>query len=147
MGEKCTFTTGAITLSAAQEAIGAAIDAAKALGISVSVVSVDPSGLHKALGRMDGASIFTYEVAHKKAWTAAVTGAPTSGVHRFIAGDEGSLLSMPHVGNFSVVAGGLPLRVNEDCVGAVGVSGATAELDLKVAEAAMEVLHERAHVQ
>jgi uncharacterized protein GlcG (DUF336 family) len=89
---------------------------------------------------MDGASILTYEVAYKKAWTAAVTGAPTAGVHQFITSDAGSLLSMPHMDNFSVVAGGLPLRANENCVGAIGVSGATAELDLKVAEACAAAL-------
>lgn len=140
MVKKSTFATSTIALSTAQGAIDAGIEAAKALGIPMSIVIVDPAGLPKAVARMDGASILTYEVAYKKAWTAAVTGAPTAGVHQFVASDAGSLLSMPHVDNFSVVAGGLPIRADESCVGAVGVSGATAELDLKVAEAVVAAL-------
>jgi uncharacterized protein GlcG (DUF336 family) len=42
--------------------------------------------------------------------------------------------------NFSVIAGGIPVMVDGACVGAVGVSGATAELDQKVAEAAVAAL-------
>lgn len=135
MTKKGIFSTSTIALEPAQCAIAAGIEAAKALGVPMSIVIVDPAGQPKAVARMDGASILTYEVAYKKAWTSAVTGAPTAGVHQFIASDNGALLSMPHVGNFSVVAGGLPLRFDESCIGAVGVSGATSELDLKVAQA------------
>ncbi|MBS0398074.1 MAG: heme-binding protein [Proteobacteria bacterium] len=137
---KGTFTTSTISLSSAQAAIDAGVSAATTLGVPMSMVIVDLAGLPKAFARMDGASILSYEVAYKKAWTAAVTGAPTAGVHQFISSDAGALISMPHVGNFSVVAGGLPLRADECCVGAVGVSGATAELDLKVAEAMVAAL-------
>ncbi|MCX7055920.1 MAG: heme-binding protein [Proteobacteria bacterium] len=140
MAQISTFTASTITLSSAKNAIDAGLAAAQALGIPMSIVIVDPAGLPKAVARMDGASILTYEVAYKKAWTAAVTGAPTAGVHQFIASDAGALLSMPHVGNFSVVAGGLPIRTDAGCVGAIGVSGATAELDLKVAEAVAAAL-------
>ena len=140
MDKKITVTHETITLHAAQEAASAAIAAAQDIGILVSVVVVDTAGHPMTVARMDGASILTYEVAYKKAWTAATTGAPTAGVHQFISSDPGSLLSMPHVGNFSVVAGGLPVSVNDRCVGAIGISGATADLDLKVAEAALAAL-------
>lgn len=135
MVEKITFTSSTIALNAALDAINVGIEAAKSLGVPMSIVIVDPAGLPKAVVRMDGASILTYEVAYKKAWTAAVTGVPTSGVHQFITSDAGSLLSMPHVDNFSAIAGGLPIRADKSAVGAVGVSGASTELDLKVAEA------------
>mgnify|MGYP001565644057 FL=1 len=140
MDKKITVTHETITLHAAQEAASAAIAAAQDIGILVSVVVVDTAGHPMAIARMDGATILTYEVAYKKAWTAATTGAPTAGVHQFISSDPGSLLSMPHVGNFSVVAGGLQVSVNDRCVGAIGISGATADLDLKVAEAALAAL-------
>jgi glc operon protein GlcG len=140
MSNTITYTNETITLVAAQKAASAGIAAAQEIGILVSIVVVDPAGHPMAVVRMDGASILTYEVAYKKAWTAATTGAPTAGVHQFIDSDPGSLLSMPHVRNFSVVAGGLPIAVDDRCVGALGVSGATAELDLKVAEAALAAI-------
>jgi glc operon protein GlcG len=140
MSNTITYTNETIALVAAQKAASAGIAAAQEMGILVSIVVVDPAGHPMAVVRMDGASILTYEVAYKKAWTAATTGAPTAGVHQFIDSDPGSLLSMPHVQNFSVVAGGLPISVDDRCVGALGVSGATAELDLKVAEAALAAI-------
>jgi len=141
MTTQITFTAKSITLAAARSAMDAGVAAVQAMGLPpMSIVVYDGAGQPKGAVRMDGASILSYEVACKKAWTAAVTGFPTAGVHQFIASDAGSLLSMPHVGDFSVVAGGLPIRVGESCVGAVGVSGATAELDLKVAEAVVAAL-------
>jgi glc operon protein GlcG len=103
----------------------------------MSIVAVDRAGHVKASAQMDGTSALPYQVAFKKAWTAAVTGAATADVHGFIASDEGSALSMPHLSDFSIIAGGLPVAIDGVCIGAIGVSGATAELDLKVAQAAI----------
>lgn len=140
MSNLSTVPSNVISLESAQAAVNAGITAAKDMGIPMSVVVVDAAGNVVAAGRMDGASVLSYEVAYRKAWTSAVTGAPTAGVHQFVASDAGSLVSMPHVPNFTVVAGGLPFSVDGRCVGAVGVSGATAELDLKVAVAAAAAL-------
>jgi glc operon protein GlcG len=140
MTKLTTVPSKAISLQSAQAAIQAGVAAANGLGVPMSIVVVDAAGIPVAVSRMDGASVLSYEVAHRKAWTSAVAGAPTAGVHQFISSDAGSLLSMPQVPNFTVVAGGLPFREGDRCVGAVGVSGATAELDLKVAEAAAAAL-------
>lgn len=140
MSKLLTLNTPTISLESAQAAVAAGVAAAKTMGIPMSVVVVDPSGHILSAARMDAASVLTYEVAYRKAWTSAVTGAPTAGVHQFVSSDAGSLLSMPHVANFSTVAGGLPFRSSDRCVGAVGVSGATAEIDAKVAEAAAAAL-------
>ncbi|GAO52934.1 heme-binding protein [Novosphingobium sp. MD-1] len=126
-----------LSLKAAQKMLAAGVSAAEQMGVPMSLVAVDRSGHVKAVAQMDGASVLPYQVAFKKAWTAAATGAPTTGVRAFIASDEGSSLSMPHLADFSVIDGGVPILVDGVCVGAVGVSGATAELDLKVAEAAI----------
>lgn len=126
-----------MSLQAAQTALAAGVSAAERMGVPMSLVAVDRAGQVKAVARMDGAGELPYQVAFKKAWTAAVTGAATTDVRAFIASDEGSSLSMPHLANFSVIAGGLPIVVDGVCVGAVGVSGATAEMDLAVAQAAV----------
>lgn len=134
------YSTKTITLESAQAAVAAGVAAAAGMGIPMSVVVVDAAGQPKAAARMDGASILSHEVAWRKAWTAAVTGAPTAGVHQFVASDAGSLISMPQIPGFTVVAGGLPLQADGSTLGAIGVSGATAELDLQVANAALAAL-------
>lgn len=129
-----------LTLEAASAALAAGVAAAKEMGVPMSLVAVDRAGQVVSSARMNGASAMTMDIAFKKAWTSAMASAPTAYVMGFVTGDQGSTISMPHVDNFSVVAGGLPVMVGGACVGGVGVSGATAELDLKVAEAAVGAL-------
>ncbi len=140
MSNLTTITQQSITLASAQHAIAAGVAAAGVIGVPVSIVVVDTNGHVVASARTDHASPLTFEVAFKKAWTSAVTRAPTAGVHQFVASDAGSLLSMPHVANFTVVGGGLPVQADGGSVGAVGVSGATVEIDTKVAEAVIAAL-------
>lgn len=140
MSSNIAISSANVTMPAAQQVLEAGISAAKAMGIPMSIVIVDAAGQIKLAARMDGATMLSYDVASRKAWTSAMTRAPTSGVHEFVASDAGSLISMPNVQNFTLVAGGLPLQADEQCIGAVGVSGATAELDLQVAEAAVKAL-------
>lgn len=136
-----TVSYEAISLASAQAAITAGIEAAAAMTIPMAIVIVDKAGITVASARMDGASPLTAEIAYKKAWTSAVTGAPTSGVHQFISTDPAALLCMPHATHFTTVGGGIPIQKDPMViVGAVGVSGATAELDTKVAEAMIAAL-------
>jgi uncharacterized protein GlcG (DUF336 family) len=79
-------------------------------------------------------------VALNKAYTAAITGAPTSAVHDFVATDAAAVLSMPQLPRFMLVAGGLPIGVDGVTVGAIGVSGGTASMDADVAQAALAAL-------
>jgi uncharacterized protein GlcG (DUF336 family) len=133
-------TIKTISLAASQRVLSAAVESAGQVKAPLTIVVVDQSGLVVASARMDGAPVVAFEVACRKAWTSAVTRSPTDGVHQFISSDSGSLLSMPHIPNFSVIAGGVPLLSEGECIGAVGVSGATSELDLQVALAAAKAL-------
>src|SRR5436309_8996251 len=131
-----------LCLKAAQEALGAGAAAAQAIGVPMALVAVDRSGHVVASSRMDGASAMTLDIAFKKAWTSAMASAPTSAVMSFVTSDQGSTMSMPQLANFSVIAGGLPIMSGKLCVGGLGVSGASADLDLKVAQAAVSALAE-----
>jgi uncharacterized protein GlcG (DUF336 family) len=126
-----------LSLSGALEVVREGMAAANKHGVPMSICVVDPSGLPLASVRMDGAPMLAFDVAGKKAWTSAQTGAPSGEVIHFISGDAGAHLSMPHVDQFSVVPGGLPIVVDGERLGALGVSGGTPELDLAVAEAAL----------
>jgi len=135
-----TYQKRSLSFSAAQRVIDAGLAKAREVDLSVAIAVVDESGHLKAFARMDGAGLIATEVAVNKAYTAAATGAPTAAVHEFIGSDPGSLLSMPHVPRFTVVAGGVPLAVDGAMAGAVGVSGGPADLDAEIAEAAVGAL-------
>ncbi|MEI6644024.1 MAG: heme-binding protein [Novosphingobium sp.] len=129
-----------LTLEAANAALAAGVSAAQAMGIPMSLIAVDRAGQIVATARMNGASAMTLDIAFRKAWTSAMASAPTAYIKDFVTSDQGSTMSMPHLTNFSVIAGGIPVMVDGACVGGVGVSGASADLDLKVAEAAVAAL-------
>lgn len=137
---KVKLQSARLSLSGALDVVQAGIAAADQLSAPMAICVVDPSGLPLASVRMDEAPMLALDVAGKKAWTAAQTGAPSGDVIHFISGDPGSQLSMPHVNQFTVVAGGLPIVIDGERLGALGVSGATPELDLEVAEAALAAL-------
>ncbi|OYU34317.1 heme-binding protein [Novosphingobium sp. PASSN1] len=135
-----TAAYACLTFEAAQAALTAGVAAAKKIGVPMGLVAVDRAGHIVASSRMNGASAMTLDIAFKKAWTSAMASAPTAYILNFVSSDQGSAISMPHLANFSVIAGGVPVMVDGACVGAVGVSGATADLDLTVAEAAVSTL-------
>lgn len=135
-----SFHKSSLSLEGAQQVLEAGIANARDAGVPVAIGIVDESGRLKAFCRMDDAGLIASEVAINKAYTAAATGALTSGVHEFISSDAGALLSMPHLPDFTVVAGGVPLVVDGAVVGAVGVSGGPVAVDNDIADAAAGAL-------
>jgi glc operon protein GlcG len=83
---------------------------------------------------MDGARAYTVEIASQKARTSASVGVPTSVI-------EAMYRERPAQSRESNVGrGGLPVRYQGQCAGAVGVSGATPEIDDIIAHAGIAVL-------
>ena len=93
-------------------------------------------GFLLALERMDGAGPQTPEIATRKAWTAAMVRLPTKAVED-MAKERPGLLGMP--GQLRV-QGGLPIQVEGEWVGAVGVSGVASHEDEQVARAGITAL-------
>jgi glc operon protein GlcG len=103
---------------------------------AVSIAVVDDGGFLLGLSRMDGASAITAEVATGKARTSAMTKRPS----KFF---EDRVKERPAFVNFPagiLVQGGLPLIHDNDCVGAIGVSGVQSHEDEQVAQAGVNVL-------
>ena len=77
-----------------------------------------------------------------KARMAALNGKPTADQEAAINGARPALLQLAGVFKEAAVAmaGGLPLVVNGNCIGAVGVSGMTPDLDAAIAAAAAAAL-------
>nr|BFD87677.1 heme-binding protein [Streptomyces sp. Xyl84] len=128
----------ALSNELAQQIVDAAKEAAAGLGIPSSVAVVDESGHLNAFGRMDGAGLLTVEIAQDKAYTAAGFGLPTDQWHDFIKDDAPLAAGAPTgIRRLIVFGGGLPLTVDGEIVGGIGVSGGHWSDDVKIAKAAV----------
>lgn len=129
-----------ITAAGARAAIDAAVAEAERLGVRVVIAVADRGGNPVALLRMDGAFLFSVEVAEKKAWTAAAAGVRTDLLRGAFNGDPTLLHGLaPKVERLMAVGGGAPILVDGVVAGAVGVSGATEEQDQQIADTAATV--------
>jgi glc operon protein GlcG len=131
-----------LTLQGARAILAAAENKARAIKVAQNIAVVDEGGYLLAFARMDGAKLSSVEVALTKARAAALrrsaTGpAPASGEPSVLL----SLgLSLATGGKLTCIRGGLPLVVDGQCVGGIGVSAGTQEEDVEVAQAGVEAL-------
>lgn len=132
-------------LESARSAIAAAQAKVAELGLQgISIAVVDAGGSLVAFERATGKPALTALVCEAKAVTSAISGAPTSRLREAEA--RWPNLTNPlaaRLGDrFSLYDGGQPIRVGQLIVGAVGVSGATPELDDAIATVAASVAGE-----
>ena len=101
------------------------------------VAVVDDGGNLVYLQRMNNAQIGSIEVAIKKAQTAIYFKRPTKTYEERVTGGNNAILSLPNVIPFE---GGLPLIIDGQYVGALGVSGGSAPQDGVVAKAGADII-------
>jgi uncharacterized protein GlcG (DUF336 family) len=111
-----------IPLAMAQTIANGAMEKCKELGFKVSVAVVDRAGLPIVMLRGDGAGLHTPEGADRKAYTARTFRAPSADFVKRMQNDPTSTGSL-HYTRVLALPGGLPIKVGDDVVGAVGVSG------------------------
>lgn len=108
----------------------------------VSIAVVDAGGHLLLLERRDGSSPASAEAAIAKARMAALNGKPTAALEASINGERPALLQL--AGLFgqpaAAMAGGLPLLLENSCLGAIGVSGMTPDVDSAIAAAGVQAL-------
>ena len=103
---------------------------------AVSISVVDDGGFLLGFTRMDGAAAITAEVATGKARTSAMTKRPS----KFF---EDRVKERPGFATFPagiLIQGGLPIVHENECVGAIGVSGVQSHEDEQVAQAGANVI-------
>jgi glc operon protein GlcG len=103
---------------------------------NVTVAIVDDGGHVLLLKRMDGAAPVTAEIAELKSRSAAISRRSTKVSEDRIAAGRVALLRMPPL----PVQGGVPIMVQGECVGAVGVSGVQSHEDEQVCTAGIAAL-------
>lgn len=91
-------------------------------GYKVSVIIIDNAGLVRASLRGDGTNPHTMEFARKKAYTARTRGQTSLEFMKLTSNPASAyLLQIPDV---VAVGGGVPIKIGDVTIGAVGVSGA-----------------------
>ena len=126
---------GELTQVDVERAAEAAIKEARNKRCQVNVAIVDKAGFLKLFKSMDDAKLSSIDIAIRKARTAALTQVATSEL-RTRTGPEGDLRGIElSNGGLITIAGGLPIERKTHIIGAIGVSGASVEVDEEIAEA------------
>jgi len=114
------FTT--INLATAERIAESCEKAATAQGVQISIMVLDHDGNHVYFDRMDGQGYLNIITADMKARTALMTRAPSKLVMNRVIQDPNAELQLIQLGEFAN-SGGLPVVVNKQLIGVVGVGG------------------------
>ena len=132
-------TVQKLTLDDCRIIMEAAEAKAREIGVDMDIAITDDAGVLLMFQRMDNARITSVDIAIGKSFTASAarkstrdygaisqSGGPTFGIHS------------SNQGRFSIIAGGLPIFVDEQIVGGVGCSSGTPDQDETVAQAGID---------
>lgn len=106
---------------------------------AVTIAVADDGGHLLGLLRMDGAAPFTAQIAPAKARVAAIGRRESRVFEEIINQGRYSFLSVP--GMEGMLEGGVPVVMDQQVVGAVGVSGVKSSEDAEIARAGIAALH------
>ncbi len=129
-----TKTIPALTLAGAKAMLAAAEAEGLKNGWNVSIAIVDASGGLVAFSRLENTQPASDMVAIGKARTSARFKRPSRILEESVASGRLALLA---VEGALPMQGGLPIFVDEQSIGAIGVSGVTAAQDEQVAAAGL----------
>ena len=132
-----------LTLKDARIIMAAAEKKAREIGVDMDIAITDDGGHLLMFHRMDNARITSIDISISKAFTAAAArkstraygetsnpGGPAYGIH------------VSNQGRFMIIAGGLPVFIDDQVVGGVGCSSGHADQDEVVAQAGIDALLE-----
>jgi len=140
------LTIHRLDLEDARLLIKGASEKARDIGVPMCVAVVDESGNLVAFERMDGGKTTSVIIAQDKAFTAAAARKPT---HEYNAANvPGNLAFGIHTevgGRLSTVGGGLPVLVNGEVVGGIGLSSGTPQQDMDCAQAGIDYFEQQRH--
>jgi glc operon protein GlcG len=129
-------TKHALTLTDVKKMLAACEAEAAKNKWPVAISIVDDGGFLLGFQRMDGAPVISAEVSMGKARTSAMTKRPS----KFF---EDRVKERPAFAGFPagiLIQGGIPLLHENECVGAIGVSGVQSHVDEQIAQAGAAAL-------
>jgi glc operon protein GlcG len=136
-----TINIKALSLNMAKTMVAAAEQKATEKGLKIAIAIMDSHGNLKHYQRMDGNSFVSVRMSQLKAITAASIPVST----KVLAERNKSLENGPYLGvpDIVLLEGGLPIITKDgQHIGAIGISGATPELDGICAQAALDAIEQ-----
>ncbi len=127
-----------LTLDDLKKIAGAAEAEAKANNWAVTISIVDDGGHLLWLQRLDGAAPISAHIAPAKAKTAALGQRESKIYEDMINNGRFSFITAPNLEG--LLEGGVPIVVNGEYLGAVGVSGVKSTEDVQIAKAGIAAL-------
>ena len=116
------LTQKSLSLDLAQTIANAALAKCRTMGYKISVSVVDRDGLPIIMLYDVGAGLNTREGGDRKAYTAAAFHAPSAAFVKRMHDNPDSAGSIQYT-RVLALGGGLPIKIGNDTIGAVGVSG------------------------
>lgn len=130
-----------VSLEQAEQLIEAAKNKANEINVPMTIAVVDAGGNLVALSRMDNAILASLDIAVGKAYTATAMKMNTADLTSAV--QPGQPLYGLEIANqprpLVAIGGGVPLQIDGEIVGGVGVSGGMPDQDQTVAEATQGV--------
>lgn len=134
--EAQTISVLVLDQAGAQAVLQAARESAQQRKAPSAIAVVDPGGDLLAFQRMDGVRPASVDLAIQKARTAARLRRPTMEIEDSINHGRTAFVTA----QIMALQGGVPVRVNGEVVGAVGVAGLSKETDTEIARTAAAAL-------
>ena len=131
------LTNKTLSLAEAKKVAAAASAKAQSEGWTVVIAIHDNGGNLIYLERADGTQLGSIRVAQEKSRTALMFRRPTKALEDVILSGRVHMMSLPGI---TSVEGGLPLLVDGEIVGSIGVSGVQSSQDGQVAAAGAAAL-------
>jgi uncharacterized protein GlcG (DUF336 family) len=127
-----------MSLELATQIAAATVAACQAIGHNVSATVVDRAGSVRAVHRADNAGPHTLDSSLQKAYTSASAKNTTLAMME-AAQKNPAAANLVYMPGFLLLGGGVPIRVGQEVIGAVGVGGApTGQLDEQCAMTALD---------
>lgn len=131
-------TKAVLTQTEVARIVAAAREEARQQQWAVSIAVVDDGGHPLALERLDGCAPIGAYICVEKARTAALGRRESQGYEEMINNGRTAFLSAPQLSG--MLSGGVPLQVDGQIVGAIGVSGVKPDQDVQIARAGVAAL-------
>lgn len=127
-----------MSLELANQLAAAGVAACQEKGFAVTVTVVDRAGGVRAVQRADNAGTHTLEASRAKAFTSASAKNSTLAMMETAQKNPGAA-NLVHIPGFLLLGGGVPVKVGNEVIGAIGIGGAPGgHLDDQCAMVALE---------
>ena len=132
-----------VSLALANQIAAETVAACSTVGYAVAATVVDRAGGIRAVQRADNAGPHTIQASFDKAYTSASARNNTQAMMEG-AQKNPAAANLVHIPGFLLLGGGVPIKVGNETIGAVGVGGAPGgHLDEQCAVAALDKVKEQ----